>query len=126
MAAGGNPRVKFLPIVQTMGWSGTLQCGECAGGCQRRRAGRFPAASRKIGADHCNMHCEAVMHIDHYRDVIIRAVLDGNDDLIDSIAARLADSAEALLILRANGYGGSGMTVSATARQVPMLGATDT
>ncbi len=55
----------------------------------------------------------------HYRDLIIRAVLERDNGLLDRLAVQLADAERAREILHANGYGASGMSASATAAQVP-------
>lgn len=55
----------------------------------------------------------------HYRDLIQRAVLAKDDRQLELIAAQFADAVRAREILRAKGYGTSGMTASATAAQVP-------
>ena len=60
------------------------------------------------------------MRAAYYRDVIERSVADGNGEVLDSVAARLADSADALRILRALGYTGSSLTM--IARQVAPAG----
>lgn len=55
----------------------------------------------------------------HYRDLIVRAVHERDGHTLDKIIAQLADAERAREILRAKGYGQSGMTASATAAQVP-------
>lgn len=55
----------------------------------------------------------------HYRDLIDRASADKNDALLDSVAERLAACEEAMRILRARGYGQTGMSIDAVAREVP-------
>lgn len=55
----------------------------------------------------------------HYRDLILRAVADKNDDLIDSIAAHLADCERAKELLRIKGYGLTGTPINVMARLVP-------
>jgi len=55
-----------------------------------------------------------------YRDLIRRAVL-ANSGKLDLIVAQLIDAERTREILRAKGYGASGMTGSATAAQVPNL-----
>jgi hypothetical protein len=57
----------------------------------------------------------------HYRDLIQRAVLAKDDVQLDLIATVLADYQRAREILRAKGYGATGMTASATVAQVPDL-----
>jgi hypothetical protein len=59
-----------------------------------------------------------MMHIDYYRDLIIRAVAE-DESMLDSIASTLFASTDALSILRAKGYGVHGMQIDATARLVP-------
>lgn len=54
-----------------------------------------------------------------YVAAIERAVMDMDEETVDSIALRLCDSAEALQILYAKGYGTAGMPLSALARLVP-------
>jgi hypothetical protein len=55
----------------------------------------------------------------HYRDLIRRAVLDSSGVQLELIAAQLVDAQRAREILRAKGYGASGMSASATAAQLP-------
>ncbi|MYM25768.1 hypothetical protein GTP46_24375 [Duganella sp. FT135W] len=55
----------------------------------------------------------------HHRDLIIRAVREHDGRILDSLIAQLVDAERAREILRAKGYGTSGMTASATAAQVP-------
>jgi len=55
----------------------------------------------------------------HCRDLIIRAVRDRDVRMLDKITAQLVDAARTREILRAKGYGTTGMTASATAAQVP-------
>lgn len=55
----------------------------------------------------------------HRRDLIVRAVRECDTRTIDKIVAQLADAERAHEILRAKGYGQSGMTASTTAAQVP-------
>ncbi|MCG2586509.1 hypothetical protein [Massilia sp. TS11] len=62
------------------------------------------------------------MHPRYYRDLIVRAVENRDDDMLDSIANHLADCEEGKTILRAKGYGLHGMAVAALARQVPASG----
>lgn len=59
------------------------------------------------------------MHPDHFRDMIVRAAADDNRELLNRIAQQLADAARAHGILRAKGYGHSGLTIDAAAAQVP-------
>lgn len=59
------------------------------------------------------------MHLDHYRTMILRAAADPHGELIARIALQLSDSTQAHAILRAKGYGHSGLTIDAAAAQVP-------
>jgi hypothetical protein len=61
------------------------------------------------------------MHAGHYRDLIVKAVMDENDELLDSIAAHLAACEQAKQILCAKGYGGAGLPIDGAARLVPPL-----
>jgi hypothetical protein len=58
------------------------------------------------------------MRVEHYRDLILRAVKDGDDERIDLLAAHLIDCETAKQLLRAKGYGTAGMSLSSTARLV--------
>jgi hypothetical protein len=84
----------------------------------RHRAGSDAARHRSEQAVR-GWYRHAAMTAGHYRDLIVRAVGDGNDDLLDSVAARLAESENALRILRAKGYGMTGIAIDAAARMVP-------
>lgn len=55
----------------------------------------------------------------HYRDLIVRAVHDRDGRTLDKIIAQLTDAERTREILRAKGYGETGMSASATAAQVP-------
>lgn len=55
----------------------------------------------------------------HYRDLSIRAARDRDGRTLGQIIAQLVDAERAREILRAKGYGATGMTASATAAQVP-------
>ncbi|MBY0238473.1 MAG: hypothetical protein K2X55_04090 [Burkholderiaceae bacterium] len=59
------------------------------------------------------------MHPHPYRDLIERAVKQGDNQMLDMLAQALADAERAKQILRAKGYGVTGMAISATAAQVP-------
>lgn len=59
------------------------------------------------------------MNQHHYRDLLRRAVLSNDGRQLDLIVAQLTDAERAREILRAKGYGASGMSGSATASQVP-------
>lgn len=59
------------------------------------------------------------MHKHHYRDLIRRAVLSNDGRQLGQIVVQLTDAERAREILRAKGYGASGMNASATAAQVP-------
>ena len=52
-------------------------------------------------------------------DMITRAVNDKDTVMLDRVADQLANSECANQILRSKGYGTSGETIDATARQVP-------
>jgi len=53
------------------------------------------------------------------RDLIVAAVTSGDNRRIDQLVRQLADAERAREILRAKGYGRTGMTASATAALVP-------
>ena len=55
----------------------------------------------------------------HYRDLIRRAVLLNDGYQLGLIVAQLTDAERAREILRAKGYGATGMSASITAAQVP-------
>lgn len=55
----------------------------------------------------------------HYRDLIIRAVDAADGRTLDLIVSHVIDAERAKQILRANGYGVTGMSSSATAALVP-------
>lgn len=55
----------------------------------------------------------------HYCDLIVRAVHARDGLMLDKITAQLIDAERACEILRAKGYGATGVTASATAAQVP-------
>lgn len=57
----------------------------------------------------------------HFRDLIVRAVRARDGVQLDLIVSQLADAERAREVLRAKGYGASGMSASATAAQVPEL-----
>lgn len=59
------------------------------------------------------------MQTRHYRDLITRAVRERDGATLDKIIAQLADAARAKEILRAKGYGNTGLSASAAAAQVP-------
>lgn len=59
------------------------------------------------------------MHILYYQDLLTRTVQDGDAETLEKLAQRLADSEEALEILRAKGYGNTGLSLPATVRLVP-------
>lgn len=59
------------------------------------------------------------MHPHHYRDLIVRAVYAADDKVLEQLVAQLSDATRAREILRAKGYGLTGMSASATAAQVP-------
>lgn len=55
----------------------------------------------------------------HYRDMIVRAVLEKNNELLDSIAAHLADCERAKELLHIKGYGLTSASIDAMACRVP-------
>ncbi len=55
----------------------------------------------------------------HYRDLIFRAVQRADSAQLDLLVAQLTDAERAREILRAKGYGATGMSASITAAQVP-------
>lgn len=59
------------------------------------------------------------MKAQHYRDLVRRAAGERSGKTMDLLVAQLADAERAREILRAKGYGASGMSGSATAAQVP-------
>ena len=59
------------------------------------------------------------MRLHHYRDMIIRAVADKDGDMLNRIVGALVDAEDAKRILRAKGYGTTGLSIEATAAQVP-------
>ena len=62
---------------------------------------------------------KASMNKHHYRDLIRRAVLSNDGHQLGLIVVQLTDAERAREILRAKGYGASGMNASTTAAQVP-------
>ncbi|MBC7860299.1 MAG: hypothetical protein H7Z39_16320 [Burkholderiaceae bacterium] len=54
-----------------------------------------------------------------YRDMIVRAVAAPDGQLLDLLAAQLADAERAKEILQAKGYRPDGRSASAVARLVP-------
>jgi hypothetical protein len=61
------------------------------------------------------------MRLDHYRDLIIRAVQIGGATL-DRLAAHMDDAAQAKQLLQAKGYGPAWSSVTKLAAQVPEVG----
>lgn len=59
------------------------------------------------------------MQPQHYRDLIQRAIAEPGNQTLDLLVAQLADAQRAREILRAKGYGETGMSASVTAAQVP-------
>ncbi len=59
------------------------------------------------------------MNIQHYRDMVIRALNSGDDDRINHIVNAVVEAEAAKGILRALGYGAPGQTIEAVARLVP-------
>lgn len=55
----------------------------------------------------------------YYRNMILEAVKENDRKTLDALANNLAEAEESLSMLRAKGYGTHGMSVAATARQVP-------
>lgn len=55
----------------------------------------------------------------HIRDLMRRAVQNSDGKQLELLASQLYDSQRAREILRAKGYGASGMNASTTAAQVP-------
>jgi hypothetical protein len=55
----------------------------------------------------------------HYRDLIVHAVGEGDGKTLDLIIAHVVDAERAKQILRAKGYGVTGMPASTTAALVP-------
>lgn len=59
------------------------------------------------------------MKLHHYRDLLRRAVLANDGQQLGLLVDQLTDAERTREILRAKGYGATGMTGSATAAQVP-------
>ena len=59
------------------------------------------------------------MNVRNWDDLIRKAVTEGNDALIASLAEQLAKCEKAHSILRAKGYGMQGSTIEVTAALVP-------
>lgn len=59
------------------------------------------------------------MHPDVYRDQIMIAAKDPTGERMNLLARRLSDAEDAVTILRAKGYGASGMTIGCMVAQVP-------
>ncbi|WP_426057107.1 hypothetical protein [Janthinobacterium sp. PSPC2-1] len=57
----------------------------------------------------------------HYRDMIIRAVGEPDGETLDLIVSHVIDAERAKQILRAKGYGMTGLPASATAALVPAV-----
>lgn len=53
------------------------------------------------------------------RDLVLRAAAERSGKTMDLLVAQLVDAARAREILRAKGYGATGMSASATAAEVP-------
>lgn len=62
------------------------------------------------------------MNAGHYRDLMLRAMASNNDEMIDSIAAHLADCERGKELLRIKGYGLTGTSLEFMARMVPGVG----
>lgn len=62
---------------------------------------------------------KAYMNQHHYRDLIRRAVLSNDGHQLGLIVVQLSDAERAREILRAKGYGATGMNASTTAAAVP-------
>jgi len=58
------------------------------------------------------------MNPHHYRAMIVRAVMDEDNATLDLIVTAIRQAETAKQILRAKGYGESGMSINATARLV--------
>lgn len=56
----------------------------------------------------------------HRRDLLVAAVTSGDNQRIDQLVAQLADAERAHEILRAKGYGRTGMSAAASAALVPV------
>ena len=54
-----------------------------------------------------------------YRDLVLRAAAESHGKTMGLLVAQLADVERAREILRANGYGETGMSASATAALMP-------
>lgn len=61
------------------------------------------------------------MNQHHYCDLIRRAVLSNDGRQLGLIIVQLTDAERAREILRAKGYGATGMSASTTAAQVPTV-----
>lgn len=59
------------------------------------------------------------MNVRNWDDLIRKAVTEGNDELISSLAEQLGKCEKAHSILRAKGYGKQGQTIDATVASVP-------
>lgn len=62
---------------------------------------------------------EGSMTSRHYRELLFRALRSSDGEQLGLIIDQLADAERAREILRAKGYGASGMNASTTAAQVP-------
>lgn len=60
------------------------------------------------------------MRAHHYRDLLRRAVLSNDGHQLGLIVGQLTDAERTREILRAKGYGATGMSASVTAAQVPI------
>lgn len=61
------------------------------------------------------------MHPTIYLDLIKRAVAAGDDKTLEGLTRQLADSEDAKAILRAKGFGCTGMDLLSTAKLVPRV-----
>ena len=59
------------------------------------------------------------MRTQSWRDLIVKAVTENNDDIIQSLAEQLSKCEIANGFLRAKGYGSQGQTIDMTVRLVP-------
>jgi hypothetical protein len=63
------------------------------------------------------------MNAHHYRDMLRRAVAAPDGQMLDLLAAKLADAERANEILQAKGYRAAGKSASAIAQMVPVASA---
>eukprot|EP01034_Spumella_vulgaris_P031469 gene31469-38864_t len=82
---------------------------------QHRPPSACTGCTARAGAQHLAVR----MTPRHIRDLVMRAAAERNGKTMDLLVAQLVDAARVREILRAKGYGATGMTASATAAQVP-------